>query len=66
MYKPGRTLAAPWNAFQRRPAANHYRRAMGKAKEKEKEGLLPVRGLNILKADRRSGASPATQAWWGI
>ena len=26
-------------------------------KEKEKEGLLPVRGLNILKADRRDGAS---------
>ena len=32
-----------------------------KEKEKEKEGLLPVRGLNVLKADSRGAASPATQ-----
>ena len=30
--------------------------------EKEREGLLPVRGLSILKADRQGGASPATRA----
>ena len=28
-----------------------------------KEGLLPVGGLRILKADRHGGASPATQMW---
>ena len=28
------------------------------SKEKEREGLLPMGGLNILKADHRSGASP--------
>ena len=34
-----------------------------KEKEKEKEGLLPARELNFLKADRCTGASPATQTW---
>ena len=32
-------------------------------RRKEKEGLLPVRGPNIFKADRRDGTSPATQTW---
>ena len=40
-----------------------YRIAKKKEKEREREGLLLVRGLNIPKADRRGGASPATQTW---
>ena len=31
-----------------------------KEKGKGKEGLLPARGLSILKADRRGGATPAS------
>ena len=35
----------------------------GLVSEKKKEGLLPVRVLNILKTDSRSAASPATLTW---
>ena len=41
-------------------------RSVVEEEEKEKEGLLLVRGLNIPKADSCSAASPATQSWQEI
>ena len=55
----GAVLLGPTAAWPKRTEA-----AMSKkGKEKEKEGALPVRGLNILEADSWSAASPATPTW---
>ena len=50
----------PVPGTQERTEVSPTKTVAGKRRE---EGLLPVRGLNILKADRHDGASPATQSW---